>query len=166
MAQATSFEPNAAFFSSSAVILEQLHQWGLRNDNTASADVFNFHSELWKTVTTHGAPPPELALAASASSEHYLYTYGGRTEDKSLTGCLYRLDTKTSTWSQLAAHSADSPMKKFLSGMVVYKKWVIVIGGVGIPQDLLQPDSEWIKYNDDSGGGVTNEMHKFDLNKG
>ena len=140
--------------------------WGGRKRDTIFADVFNFHSELWKTITTQGAQPPGLASAASAGSEHYLYSYGGRTEDKSLSGCLHRLDTKTSTWSQLAPHSADSPMKKYLSGMIVYKNWVIVIGGMGKPQGPLQPGSKWIKRNDDSGEGVTNEMHKFDLSKG
>ena len=165
MAQ-SNFEPKPTSCASSAVILGQLHQWGGTKDDTISADVFNFHSELWKTITTQGASPPGLYSAASAGSEHYLYTYGGLAEDNSLSGCLHRLDTKTSTWSQLAAHSANSPMKKGLSGMIVYKNWVIVIGGTGIPQGPLQPGSEWIKYNDDSGYGVTNEMHKFDLNKG
>ena len=166
MAQATSFEPKSRVAPSSAVILGQLHQWGGRKRDNISADVLNFHSELWKTVTTQGAPPPGLYFAAFAGSEHYLYTYGGEAEDKSLTGCLHRLDTKTSIWSQLAAHSADSPMKKYSSGMIVYKNWVIVIGGIGIPQVPLQPGSEWIKLNDDSGDGFTNEMHKFDLSKG
>ena len=165
MAQATSFEPKPRFAASSSVILGRLHLWGGENDNI-SADVFNFHSELWKTVTTQGAQPPRLAFAASAGSEHYLYTYGGETEDKSLTGCLHRLDTKTSTWSQLAAHSADSPMKKSLCGMIVYKNWVIVIGGMGNPQGPLQPGSEWANHNDDTEEGLTNEMHKFDLSKG
>ena len=58
-----------------------------------------------------------------------------------------------STWSQLATHSVDSPMKKFLSGMIVYKNWVIIIGDVGTPQGPLHPGSKWIKYNDNSGGG-------------
>ena len=167
MAQATNFEPKPTSFASSAVVLGQLHLWGGRKGDIISADVFNFHSELWKTVTTQGAQPPGLALAAaSASSEHYLYTYGGMAEDKLLTGCLHKLDTKTSTWSQLAPHSADSPMKKGLSGMIVYKNWVIVRGGMGIPQGPLQPGSEWMKLSDGSGIGATNEMHKFDLSKG
>ena len=166
MAQATSFEPKPRFAASSSVILGQLHQWGLGEDDNISADVFNFDSELWKTIATQGAPPPGLLFAASAGSEHYLYTYGGEAEDKSITGCLHRLDTKTSTWSQLAAHSADSPMNKYSSGMIVYKNWVIVIGGIGIPQGPLQPGSEWIKHNDDVEEGLTNEMHKFDLSKG
>ena len=143
------------------MILEKLHQWGGRGDDTFSADVFYFHSELWKTVTTQGAPPPRLHSAASAGSQHYLYTYGGEAEDKSLTSCLHRLDTKTSTWSQLAPHSAD-----FSSWMIVYKNWVIVIGGVGIPLGPLQPGSKWKKFDECEGEGLTNEMHKFDLSKG
>ena len=166
MAQTTSFEPKPRFGNSSSVILGQLHQWGLGEDDNISADVFNFDSELWETIATQGAPPPGLIFAASAGSEHYLYTYGGMAEDKSLTGCLYRLDTKTSTWSQLAPHSADSPMKKFWSGMIVYKNWVIVIGGRGIPHGPLQPGSKWKTLDDGCGEGLTNEIHKFDLSKG
>ena len=165
-ASCSCFEPKLRVVPSSAVILGQLHQWGGRGDDTVSADIFNFHSEMWKTVTTHGAPPHGLHSAASAGSEHYLYTYGGMAEDKSLTGCLHRLDTKTSIWSQLAPHSADSPMKKFSSGMIVYKNWVIVIGGVGIPLGPLQPGSKWNKFDDGKGEGLTNELHKFDLSKG
>ena len=166
LGQATSFEPKLRVVPSSAVVLGQLHQWGGRGDDDISADVFSFHSELWKTITTQGAQPPGLHSAASAGSEHYLYTYGGRAEDNSLSGCLHRLDTKTCTWSQLAPHSADSPMKKCMSWMIVYKNWVIVIGGIGTPRGPLQPGSEWIKLNDDSGQGLTNEMHKFDIIKG
>ena len=153
-AQAASFEPKPRVVPSSAVRLGQLHQWGGRKDDTVSADVFNFHSESWRTITTQGAPPLGIASAASAGSDHYLYTYGGIAEnDKSLTGCLHRLDTKTSTLSQLAAHSTDSPMKKYLSGMIVYQNSVLVIGGVGIPQGPLQPGSKRVKNNDDRGRG-------------
>ena len=166
MAQATTFEPKPTAFPSSAVTLGQLHQWGVKDDYTISADLFNFHSELWKPITTQGVPPPGITSAGSAGSERYLYTYGGRTEDHSLTGCLHRLDTKTSTWYQLAAHSADSPMKKCLSTIIVYKNSVIVIGGRGIPDGPLQPGSKWTQLDDDSGEGVTNEMHKFDITKG
>ena len=52
-----------------------------------------------------------------------------------------------------------------MSGMIVYKNWVIVIGGVGIPQGPLQPGSKWIQCDDGSGEGLTNEMRKFDLAK-
>ena len=160
MAQTTSFEPKPRFGRSSSVILGQLHRWRLN----ISADVFSFDSELWETIATQGAPPPGQVFAASAGSEYYLYTYGGLAEE--ITGCLHRLDTKTSTWSQLAPHSADSPMKKYWSGMIVYKNWVIVIGGIGIPHGPLQPGSKWSTLDDDSEEGFTNEIHKFDLSKG
>ena len=97
MAQASSFEPKPWFSPSSAVILGQLHLWGGGRDGNISAGVFDFCSEVWKTITTQGTPPLGFVSAASAGSEHYLYTYGGMAEDKSLTGCLHRLDTKTST---------------------------------------------------------------------
>ena len=163
MAEVTSFEPKPSLCPSSAVILGQFYQWGVGN---ISVGVFDFYSELWKIISTHGTPPLGFLSASSAGSEDYLYTYGGMAGDKSFNGCLHRLDTKTSTWSQLAAHSADSPMKKFLSGMIAYKKWVIVIGGTGIPHGPLQPGSKWIQCDDGCGDGVTNEMHKFDLSKG
>ena len=56
---------------------------------------------------------PTTDYGASAHSENYLYVYGGYKSDHvSFSGCLHRLDTKTSFWTQLAAHSANSPMKK------------------------------------------------------
>ena len=165
-AQATSFEPKPGYSPSFAVISGQLHQWGIRQDGTVAADLFDFYSELWTITTTQGTIPPGLFLAASTGSEHYLYTYGGMTEDDSPTGCLHRLDTKTSTWSQLAAHSADSPMKKTGSGMIVYKNCVIIVGGWGKQHCPLQTGFEWIQSNSNRGEGLTNEMHKFDLSKG
>ena len=46
---------------------------------------------------TQGTPPLDFVSVTSAGSEHYLYTYGGMAEDKPLTRCLHKLDTKTST---------------------------------------------------------------------
>ena len=120
--------------------------------------------EVWKEVPTHGSPPPGLAAGASAHSGHYFYIYGGVKEDYSLSGCLHRLDSITFSWTQLAAHSANAPMKKFGCGMIVYENSVVVIGGHGIKAGPIQPGSEWIRGG--NAQGITNEMHKYELSEG
>ena len=52
-----------------------IHLWEGGRDGNISAGVFDFYSEVWKTITTHGTLPPGFVSAASAGSEHYLYTY-------------------------------------------------------------------------------------------
>lgn len=114
--------------------------------------------------------PPGLYMGASAQSKHFFYVYGGFMQGNVLlSGCLHQLDTKRCSWTQLAAHSADGPMKKHESGMVVYENAIIVIGGFAKRNGPIQPGSEWRKQNikdvddDPNGEGTTNEMHKFDL---
>ena len=126
------YEPDPMSFSYSATIDGELHVWGGKEEATTSVQMYDTCLEVWKEVLTHGSPPPALYQGASAHSEHYLYVYGGVLKDISLSGCLHRLDTKTSSWTQLAAHSADAPMKKFGCAMIVYENSVIIIGGNGI----------------------------------
>ena len=133
--------------------------------------VYDSCLEVWKEVLTHGSTPPGLHSGASAHSEHYLYAYGGVKDDGSLSGCLHRLDTKTSSWTQLAAHSADAPMKKIECAMIVYENSVLIIGGWGTRNGPIQPGSEWVckdedEYEDPDTEGQTNEMHKYDLREG
>ena len=139
---------------------------------TTSLQVYHPCLESWRQLHTHGPPPPGLYMGASAHSENYLYVYGGVKDDGSYSGCLHRLDTKTSSWTQLAAYSANAPMKKGGCEMIVYKNSVIIIGGLGIRNGPIQPGSEWRKgrdkddEEDPSTQGWTNEMHKYDLREG
>ena len=165
------YEPDPRSYSYSAAIDGELCVWGGKEEATTSVQVYDSCLELWKEVLTHGPTPPGLHEGASAHSEHYLFVYGGVKDDGSYSGCLHRLDTKTSSWTQLAVHSADAPMKKFGCAMIVYENSVIIIGGYGIRNGPIQPGSEWVckdedEYEDPNTEGQTNEMHKYDLREG
>ena len=136
---------------------------------TTSLQVNHLSLESWRQLETHGPTPPGLFNGASAHSESYLYVYGGTKRDGFYSGCLHSLDTKISSWTQLAAHSANAPMKKIGCGMIVYDNSVIVVGGIGVRNGPIQPGSEWRGNDvkeDPSTKGWTNEMHKYDLREG
>ena len=164
------YEPDPRYAPYSSVINGELCVWGGKAVANTSLQVYHPCLESWRQLDTHGPPPPGLYLGASAHSENYLYAYGGYVG--SYIGCLHRLDTKTSSWTQLATHSADAPMKKKESGMIIYDNSVIVIGGAGIRNGPIQPGSEWRKGRDKDDDedpkttGWTNEMHKYDLREG
>ena len=163
------YEPNPRSFSYFAAIDGELCVWGGKFKATTSVQVYDSCLELWKEVLTEGPTPPGVYGGASAHSEYYLYVYGGVKDGDSNSGCLHRLDTKTSSWTQLAAHSADAPMKKSGCGMIVYENSVIIIGGLGTRNGPIQPGSEWVcedEYEDPNTQGLTNEMHKYDLREG
>ena len=164
------YEPDPRIYSYSAAIDGELYVWG-GEVATTSVQVYDFCLEVWKEVLTHGSPPPGLGMGASAHSKHYLYVYGGVNDDDLYSGCLHRLDTKISSWTLLAAHSADAPMKKLGCAMIVYENSVIIIGGIGIRNGPIQPGSEWVCNDEDdnkdpNNKGCTNEMHKYDLREG
>ena len=163
-------EPDPRFCPCSGIINEELCVWGGNEVATTSLQVYHPCLESWRQLHTHGPPPPGLYDGASAHSEHCLYTYGG-SKSKDMYGCLHRLDTKTSSWTQLAAHSADAPMKKIRCGMIVYETSVILIGGRGFRNSQIQPGSEWKRLRgktdeDPNARGFTNEMHLYDLRQG
>ena len=165
------YEPDPRSYPYSAAIDGELYVWGGKVKAVTSVQVYDYCLELWKEVLTHSSPPPGLVEGASAHSQHYLYVYGGEKNDGSFSGCLHRLDTKTSSWTQLTAHSADAPMKKLECGMMVHDNYVIVIGGFGIRNGPIQPGSEWVCDDEDDDEdpntkGFTNEMHKHDLREG
>ena len=157
----------------SSVINGELCVWGGKTVATTSLQVYHLCLESWRQLDTRGPSPPGLYAGASAHSESYLYIYGGYKSDAgSYSGCLHRLDTKTSFWTQLAAHSANAPMKKVECGMIVYDNSVILVGGFAVRNGPIQPGSEWMKARgkdddeDPSTKGCTNEMHKYDLREG
>ena len=167
------YEPDPRYGPYSSVINEKLCVWGGKGVATTSLQKYHLCLESWRQFHTQGPPPPGLYTGASAHSEYYLYVYGGVKDDNvSFSGCLHRLDTKTSSWTQLAAHSANAPMKKIGCGMIVYENSVIVVGGYGVRNGPIQPGSEWMKVRgkddeeDPSTKGWTNQMHKYDLREG
>ena len=164
------YEPDPRCFSYIAAIDGELCVWGGK-EATTSVQVYDSCLEVWKEVLTHGPTPPGFYNGASAHSEHYLYAYGGQNDEDTFSGCLHRLDTKTSSWTQLAAHPADAPMKKAGCAMIVYENSVIIIGGLGTRNGPIQPDSEWVCKDEDecedpNTEGLSNEMHKYDLREG
>ena len=165
------YEPDPRHAPCSSVINGELCVWGGKAVATTSLQVYHLYLESWRQLHTRGPSPPGLYYGASAHSENYLYVYGGFKHDH-FSGCLHRLDTKTSFWTQLAAHSANAPMKKNGCGMIIYENSVIVVGGFGVRNGPIQPGSEWMKLRDEddeedpSTGGWTNEMHKYDLREG
>ena len=166
------YEADPRYTPYSSVINGELCVWGGKMVATTSLQVYHPCLESWRQIDSHGTPPPGLYAGASAHSENYLYVYGGVKDDRSNSGCLHRLDTKTSSWTQLAAHSADAPMKKHGCEMIVYNNSVIVVGGFGIRNGPIQPGSQFRKLRgedddeDPSTKGWTNEMHKYDLREG
>ena len=165
------YEPDPRSCLYSAAIDGELCVWGGRGEATTSVQVYDSCLEVWKEVLIHGPTPPGIDDGASAHSEHYLYVYGGIKDGGSYSGCLYRLEIKSYSWTKLAAHSADAPMKKTGCAMIVYENSVIIIGGFGIRNGPIHPGSEWMcgdKDNDEDPNtrGWTNEMHKYDLREG
>ena len=166
------YEPDPRYNPCSSLINGELCVWGGKLLATTSLQVYHLCLESWRQLDTYGSSPPGLYGGASAHSENYLYVYGGVKDDNSYSGCLHRLDTKTSSWTQLAAHSANAPMKKRGSVMIVYENSVIVVGGYGIRNGPIQPGSQFRKLRgeddeeDPSIMGLTNEMHKYDLREG
>ena len=166
------YEPDPRYNPYSSATNRELCVWGGKLVFTTSLQVYHLCLESWRQLDTHGPPPPGLCAGASAHSENYLYVYGGWKHDRSCSGCLHRLDTKTSSWIQLAAHSANAPMKKKGSVMIIYENSVKVVGGFGIRNGPIQPGSKWRKWSDTddeedpSTMGWTNEMHKYDLIEG
>ena len=166
------YEPDPRYDPSSAVINGKLCVWGGKAVASTSLQVYHPYLESWRQLSTQGPRLPGLYGGASAHSENYLYIYGGQDDNFSRSGCLHKLDIETSTWILLAIHSADAPMKKVACEMIVYENLVIVIGGHGIRNGLIQPGSMWRKErntDDDENPntkGSTNEMHKYDLSEG
>ena len=137
-----------------------------RKKKIVSIESFDSYLETWTRKTSKGDPPPWLYDGACASSGHIIYTYGGN-GGQSYYGSLYEFNSRTSSWKELAPHSADSPMKKSSCGMVVWGEKCILFGGYGIPSGPTQSGADFIRNSSSTDGhGWTNEMHTFDLKKG
>ena len=133
-----------------------------QNKLASAVHAFDGYLEQWEEVRAEGPPPPGLYRGACASAGHHLYVYGGE-DDTQYKGCLHQLDTRTSTWTQLAG--PGGPMCKSRCGMVSHGEELVLFGGLGAPPSHTQPGAEFIKYPN-STIGYTNELHKFDLKEG
>ena len=129
---------------------------------------FDPHLEVWRQLDTTGTPHPGLAAFVCTSFGEHVYMYGGFS-GKRLEGVLSYLNVKTITWSLLCHETDGGPMKKYGSGMVMFKYGdkVAVIGGYGIPTGPTQPGATFTRdtmFTD--GRGWSNEFHVFDIRQG
>ena len=129
---------------------------------------FDPHLEVWRQLDTTGTPHPGLSGAGYTSFEENVYMYGGYS-GKRYEGVLSCLNVKTLTWSLLWPETDGGPMKKYGSGMVMFKYGdkVAVIGGYGYPTGPTQPGATFtrdIRFTD--GRGWSNEIYVFDIRQG
>ena len=151
-----------------AVINGELYMWGGKMVVSTSQQVYHPYLESWRQLTLRAPHYPDSMAVPLLTQKN---TSMSMVELRMIyhSGCLHKLDIKTSTWILLAAHSANAPMKKVASGMIVYDNSVIIIGGYGIRNGPIQPGSKWICKDDDgkpNTKGSTNEIHKYDLSEG
>ena len=168
------YEPSPRFSPFFTSVDGQIYMWGgctedfstSRWKKIVSIESFDSYLETWTRKTTKGDPPPWCYYGACASSGHIIYAYGG-IDGQSYYGSLYEFNTRTSSWRELAPHSADSPMKKLFCSMVVCGEKCVLFGGHGIPSGPTQSGADFVRDNSlTDGSGWTNEMHTFDLKKG
>ncbi len=165
-------EPSPRYCPYSAVVNGELCLWGAKLDAVMVLQVYHPYLESWRELNTYGGFPTGLYYGASAGSEQCLHVYGGFEDADTFSGSLHMLNISSSLWIRLPAGSVDVPMKKAGCRMVIYKEYVIVMGGFGIRNGPIQNSSEWMKVvakdndRDPNTVGWTNEMHKYDLKEG
>ena len=161
------YEPSPRWSPFAAPVEGELYLYGGRTDDfdernkrpesNSHLELFNPKLESWRHVTTKGHPPPLLCNGTCASSDHHLYLYGG-SDGSSRHNSLYKLDTRTLTWTELSSSDrADyCERKKYGCRMVCYGQKLVLFGGLC---DTAGPTRT-------RGSVHTNELHIFDLNKG
>ena len=168
------YEPSPRSSPSFSSVDGQIYMWGGRTEDFStsggekivSIESFDSYLETWTRKPTKGDPPPWFYRGACASSGHIIYMYGGTRGLLGLSS-LYEFNTRTSSWRELAPHSADSPMEKLGHGMVVWGEKCVLFGGYGTPSGPTQSGADFVTDNSYTDGrGWTNEMHTFDLKKG
>ena len=136
---------------------------GRKSELASSVYSFDQFLEFWAENETSGVPPPGLYTGACASAGHHVYVYGGD-DGSHFQGSLHQLDTRSWTWKQL---SSDGPMSKRGCGMMAHDSKLVLFGGHGVPSGPTQPGAEFVNNSRATdGGGWTNELHVFGLNKG
>ena len=130
---------------------------------------FDPYLEVWCQLNTTGTPHPGLSDACCTSFGKHVYMYNGISGER-CEHVLSCLNVKTLTWSLLCSERTDGgPMKKYGSGMVIFKYGdkVAVIGGYGIPTGPTQPGAAFARNTRFTDGrGWSNEFHVFDIRQG
>ena len=131
-------------------------------------EVFDAYTELWQQKEVTGeAPAPGVYLAASASVDDDLFTFGGH-DGSRWNNCLHALKGG-SQWIELCPQnkSPESPMAKSGAGMVAFGDNLAVFGGYGTPHGPTQPGSSFIRDTRLTGSvGWTNEFHLYNFSDG
>ena len=128
--------------------------------------MYDSYTEVWQQKEVTGeAPAPGMYLAASASVEDDLFTFGGLDGSRRY-NALHVLKRATQ-WIELCPLNdrAESPMAKSGAGMVAFGNILAVFGGYGTPHGPTQPGSSFIKRAG-SDRGWTNEFHIYNLEDG
>ena len=141
-----------------------------RGKLSAVVETFDPFLERWEQQPTTGVPPVALWGGACTSliSMDSLYAFGGW-DGISHYDSLHQLRASTMEWRELEESiSQDAPMRKTGCEMVPFNDDTLVLfGGLGIPRDIVQPGSRFMKAEGFSDGrGWTNELHLFDVKEG
>ena len=129
---------------------------------------FDPYLEVWRQLNTTGTPHTGLAAYGCTSFGEHAYMYGGISRER-YEGVLSCLNVKTLTWSLICPGTDGGPMKKYGSGMFMFKygEKVAVIGGYGIPTGPTQPGATFTRNTRFTDGrGWSNEFHVFDISQG
>ena len=131
-------------------------------------ETFDPFLEMWEQQPTTGTLPLGLYTGACSSLMDSLYSFGGWDGRKNYNS-LHCLSTSVREWRELGeSNSRDGPMEKHGCQMVTFNNDTLALfGGYGIPRGTIHPGSSFVKneiYFD--GGGWTNELHLFSVNKG
>ena len=172
-------EPSPRHGHTAVVVGDHAYLWGgMRSDlptehssatkkkMTSTIDVFGLVTGIWAQQETGGDPPLGVAGYACAALRKDIYYFGGLCgHGNCYHNSVHHLGTNTLHWNLVrAVNSADAPIKKWGSGMVVLEEageaLLLVVGGFGdIPS---QSDDSCRKFHKSSvGGGWTSEIHLF-----
>ena len=156
-AHRTSYEPLPRRSHAAGAVDNKLHMWGgLAGSKEKSREVadkiemFDISKELWEQKPTHGTPPPGLLDTAYTVVGSSLFVFGGL-DGVSRHNTLFKLDLRNFQWEQVQVSNPSSgPQRKVGCRMVSYggNQLVIFAGYTA------------------TGGGRTDELHVFDLDKG
>ena len=130
-------------------------------------EILDPYSELWEQRRVEGdAPSPGTYLAASASVNDDLFSFGGH-DGRNFFNTLHRLDTKTWRWCQLSPMNAEgAPMPMASGGMMRFRDNLVVFSGYGMPRGPTESRLFVRDTRCTDGSGWTNEFHIYHLKEG
>jgi hypothetical protein len=161
------YTPAGRLYHQAVSIDGKVYMWGgAGNINPKAVEVFDHCTETWGKYITKGILHPGVYSVACTACEGHLYAYGGTCDDAEHRAVLSKLDVSTLSWSLLSPQDPNGPMRKWECGLVCFRGCMLTcFGGYGIPNNSIQPGSEFIR-DEHTQLGWTNELHAFDIRKG